>query len=78
MSKPSEPSECCGATDNPRETWCHGCHEQVCTSCAASWDEDGGYGEDGQQVRVFAFCKECEAEREEKRQRREARNDSGV
>lgn len=80
-------SDCCGATlaylgyeDGAREATCDTCGEDLCSSCAAEYSAEDGYGDDGRSVRTEATCKACaeEAVREEKRQMRDWRNDSGV
>lgn len=38
---------------------CRECDEDICSWCAASYDVDGGYGEDGRDVRVRAICRAC-------------------
>ena len=78
---------CCNATlatlgyeDGAREVMCEDCGEDICSRCAAEYEAEDGYDDDGQGVRVHALCKGCveEAAREERRQMREWRNDSGV
>ena len=78
-------TDCCGAKvrrqhDDGRadEGFCSTCHEEVCSACAPVFEREDGYGDDGQGVRTFALCESCYADREDKRQRREWRNDSGV
>lgn len=72
MSAPQPYAACCGA---PVRTWhsqgnshsradvtlCRDCSNETCSKCSASWDVDGGYGEDGSEVRVFAVCQACAA-----------------
>ena len=41
---------------------CRECYEELCSKCAGYWDVDGGYGDDGSQVRIAARCKACEGE----------------
>lgn len=62
---------CCGVPDvsdharqgdyggGAYETECDECSEPVCSSCAAWFDQDGGYGEDGQGFRTHATCRDC-------------------
>jgi len=78
-------TECCGAREQAGahdggavQAWCDGCHEITCSACAFEFSQEDGYGDDGRGVRTHALCRDCAGEREEKRQRREARNDSGV
>lgn len=84
-------SDCCGAVlatlgyeDGAYETLCDVCSKEVCSECAATFEAEGGYGDDGQGTRTHALCNECaeeaerEAERDYRRQMREWRNDSGV
>jgi hypothetical protein len=75
--------EACGAkldlgAGGEHETTCNDCDAPLCSGCAFGYSCEGGYGDDGQGVRTTAYCSTCYAERDEKRQRREARNDSGV
>ena len=78
-------TDCCGAKEamgpddgGVHTTLCRDCNEECCSGCAAVFDAEDGYGEDGRGVRVYALCVDCHNLREERRQRREARNDSGV
>jgi len=80
-------ASCCGATlatlgyeDGARESVCDTCGEDCCSRCADEYESEDGYGDDGQGVRTHATCKACaeEALREERRQMRDWRNDSGV
>ena len=71
-------TSCCGATGERMESLCDDCSVEVCDVCAAYFDREDGYGEDGQGVRTHAKCDECAAEDEYVRQRRDQRNDSGV
>lgn len=77
-------TECCGRRlavgphGGEHEASCRECERELCSGCAGVYECEGGYGDDGQGVRTFALCCECYGEREEKRQRREARADSGV
>ena len=80
-------ADCCGAVladlgyeDGAYQTLCDCCGEDVCSACAAEFEAEDGYGDDGRGVRVKAVCKACEEEarREERRQMRAWRNDSGV
>lgn len=76
---------CCGA---PVREWhndggadedsCRDCDEELCSHCASVFEREDGYGDDGKGIRTFALCDSCHGDREYKRQRREARNDSGV
>ncbi len=45
--------------DHAQSAWCNKCDEELCSACAGYWDADGGYGDDGSQVRVVARCKAC-------------------
>lgn len=66
--RPSPVTACCGA---PVRTWhgqgdtvadealCRECGAETCSKCAASFEMEGGYGEDGQDVRTFATCRAC-------------------
>lgn len=72
------PNACCDAPDWYMTAWCFDCHDEVCSSCAAVFEREDGYDSDGQGIRTFALCRPCETIRDERRQRREARNDSGV
>lgn len=73
---------CCGARlrvdSTGGEGTCRDCDRELCSGCAGYYEAEGGYGDDGLGVRTFALCCECYGAREEKRQRRAARNDSGV
>ena len=82
---PTPIADCCaskvqtGPNDGgAREGTCRDCDDVTCSACAGVFESEGGYGDDGQQVRTFALCSSCYSAREDKRQRREARNDSGV
>lgn len=78
-------TECCAS---PVRQWhddggadegtCRDCDDAVCSKCAAVFEREDGYGDDGRGVRTFALCDRCHEEREYKRQRREWRNDTGV
>ncbi len=76
---------CCGARMRAQhddggadEGFCSVCSAELCSSCASEWSREDGYGDDGQGVRTDATCKSCHADREERRQYREWRKDSGV
>ena len=58
-------ADCCGARladlgyeDGAHETTCEVCGKDVCSECAAVYEAEGGYGDDGQGVRVHALCDE--------------------
>jgi hypothetical protein len=60
-------TDCCGAKvydwgnpDGASEDWCRDCGEQLCSSCAAVFEREDGYGEGGQGVRTLARCKPCQ------------------
>lgn len=38
---------------------CRKCDSDLCSGCAALWEVDGGYGEDGREMRVYALCGDC-------------------
>lgn len=42
---------------------CDECAENVCSLCADSYESEGGYGEDGQDVHTHAMCKACAAQK---------------
>jgi cytochrome c5 len=46
-----------------RQTLCNDCGCDLCSRCAARFSAEGGYGDDGTGVRVFAICHMCEADR---------------
>jgi len=76
-------TDCCGAPvdrggGGAHQGFCQECAEELCSACAGVFESEGGYGDDGQGVHTRSICASCFAEIEEKRQRREARNDSGV
>jgi len=58
-------TDCCGAEladlglDGAHETTCGVCGEDVCSACAATYEAEDGYGDDGRGVRVQAVCREC-------------------
>lgn len=62
-------TDCCGAPaydwgreDGAREAFCCECDEQVCSACAATFEEDGEYLPDGgMRGSVYAICKSCGA-----------------
>jgi hypothetical protein len=73
LPKPAPVTDCCGALirtwhsqgdSRADEGFCLECNEELCSHCAAVWEVDGGYGDDGTQVRTFALCKTCRDERE--------------
>lgn len=73
-------TECCGA---PRAMWmddggafeaqCRDCGDNVCTRCAGSWADDGGYDEGGRGTRTFALCRICTDARHDAETSMEAR-----
>jgi len=79
-------TECCGAAlrtgpdqdSAADEGLCNTCGAELCSACAATWCREDGYGDDGQGVRTEAVCQSCHADREERRQMRDWRRDSGV
>jgi len=59
-------TDCCGAKvaagpddGGAVQAYCRDCEEEVCSSCAGSWDVDGGYGDDGSGIRITAKCNAC-------------------
>ncbi|MEY4932963.1 MAG: hypothetical protein RLZZ403_1283 [Pseudomonadota bacterium] len=46
------------------ESLCDDCSVEVCDVCAAYFDREDGYGEDGQGVRTHCLCRPCAVERE--------------
>jgi hypothetical protein len=44
------------------QTLCNDCGCDLCSSCAARFSAEGGYGDDGSQVRVSALCHSCWAD----------------
>jgi hypothetical protein len=78
-------TDCCAAKvqvgphdGGAREGTCRDCDDTVCSACAGMFEQEDGYGDDGTGIRTFALCQSCYSGREDKRQRREARHDSGV
>jgi hypothetical protein len=66
MTKPV--TGCCGAKvrtwhsqgdERADEGFCQVCGEDLCSQCAAVFEAEGGYGDDGQGVRTKALCGAC-------------------
>ena len=68
LPKPTPTTDCCGA---PIRTWhsqgdaradegtCRDCDAELCSHCAAVFEQEDGYGDDGTHVRTFALCHPC-------------------
>ena len=67
LPQPRHTTECCGVRairwqddGGAYVTLCDECSEPTCSACAASFDQDGGYGENGQDFGTHATCRNCE------------------
>ena len=57
---------CCGAKvrqwhddGGADEDSCRDCDAELCSHCAAVFEREDGYGDDGRGVRTFALCTDC-------------------
>lgn len=68
MAPATRNTDCCGApvrdwhsqgAARADETLCDECGEPTCSHCASTYEQDSGYGDDGQEVHTRAICSAC-------------------
>lgn len=54
-------TDCCNVpiTQETQAGWCNRCEQDCCSHCAVTYEREDGYGDDGQEVRTKAICREC-------------------